>query len=156
MSSASLTPRASASVDEEKRGLDNAAHQPNTVVESAKPGPEISADLEKGADEVAKPAGAAEEEYEYITGVKLILVMTGVTLVCFIMLLDTSIITTVSSHSLVIYCLFCTYYSTRPSLESPVTLIPSQMWAGMVVHTFLQSRDIPSSKSHLVQQTDEL
>ena len=41
-------------------------------------------------------AGPTEPEWEYITGLKLALVIAAVTLACFLMLLDNSIITTVS------------------------------------------------------------
>jgi len=41
----------------------------------------------------------SEDEWEYITGVKLYLVIGMVTLACFIMLLDTSIVATVSQST---------------------------------------------------------
>ena len=40
--------------------------------------------------------GEKEKEWEYVTGLKLMLVITAVTLACFLMLLDNSIISTVS------------------------------------------------------------
>lgn len=46
-----------------------------------------------------KPEPAGEEERVYLTGIKLFMVVTGVTLVCFLVLLDISIIVTVSSFS---------------------------------------------------------
>jgi hypothetical protein len=140
MSSQSLTPRASASVDEEKQSVNYEAHEPNTAVEGVEPSPEISPEPEKGAEGEVKPAHTVEDDHEYIVGIKLILVMTGVILACFLMLLDMSIITTVCPYSLVIERLIFAYRPTRLSLELPVTLIPSQMWAGMVVHIFLQSK----------------
>lgn len=139
MSSQSLTPR-NGSVDEEKQGE---VHEPNTPVDGANPSPKVSQDPEKGADGEIKPAGAAEDEHEFITGIKLVLVMAAVTLVCFLMLLDTSIITTVCSLSLVLEPLVYAYHLIRPFLELPVTSIPSRMWAGMAVHTFLQSTVFP-------------
>lgn len=51
---------------------------------------------EKVSDDIAKTAEAAEPEHEYISGVQLWLVMSSVTLVVFLMLLDISIIVTVS------------------------------------------------------------
>lgn len=102
MSSPSLTPRASASLDEEKQGAHHEARQPNTAVEGVEASPEISSDPEKVAEDGVKPDVAAEEDHKFITGVKLILVMAAVTLICFLMLLDTSIITTVCHYAPVI------------------------------------------------------
>lgn len=42
-----------------------------------------------------KPEPTADEERVYLTGIKLFMVVTGVTLVCFLVLLDISIIVTV-------------------------------------------------------------
>ena len=153
MSSQSLTPRESTSVDEEKQGVNHVVHEPSKAVEGVEPSPEISSDPEKGAEGGVKPPHAVEDDHEYITGIKLVLVMVGVTLACFLMLLDTSIITTVCPHSLVIECPVFAYHPTRPSLELPVTSTPSQMWAGMAAHTSLQSTDIPSQVSY---RTDKL
>lgn len=43
---------------------------------------------------------AEELEYEYITGIKLWLVVASITVVCFLMMLDMSIVVTVSLPSL--------------------------------------------------------
>jgi hypothetical protein len=52
--------------------------------------PQTSAeDVERGA------AGPAKEEPTYVEGLKLVVIMAGVTLVCFLMLLDMSILSTV-------------------------------------------------------------
>lgn len=51
---------------------------------------------EKLPDDIAKTAEAAEPEHEYISGAQLWLVISSVTLVVFLMLLDVSIIVTVS------------------------------------------------------------
>jgi hypothetical protein len=51
---------------------------------------------EKVPDDIAQTAEVAEPEHEYITGIQLWLVMASVTLVIFLMLLDISIIVTVS------------------------------------------------------------
>ena len=55
------------------------------------------------------PLDAPEGEWEYVTGFKLAVVIGAVTIVCFLMMLDTSIVATVSqtcnsplpSHSLI-------------------------------------------------------
>lgn len=99
MSSQSLTPRASVSADEEKKDVNHGAHEPNNAVQGIEPSSEISSDPEKGAEGEVKPIHAVEDDYEYITGIKLFLVMAGMTLACFLMLLDTSIITTVCLYS---------------------------------------------------------
>ena len=46
------------------------------------------------AEKQASPA--APDESNWVTGVKLWIIMTGVTLVCFLMMLDMSILSTVS------------------------------------------------------------
>lgn len=51
---------------------------------------------EKTPDDTAKTAEAAEPEHVYISGLQLWLVMSSVTLVVFLMLLDIAIIVTVS------------------------------------------------------------
>jgi hypothetical protein len=153
MSSQSLTPRASVSVDEEKQDVNHGAHEPNNAVQGIEPSSEVSPDPEKGAEGEVKPIHAVEDDYEYITGIKLFLVMAGVTLACFLMLLDTSIITTVCPYSHVIERPLFAYHSTRPSLELLVISTPSQMWAGMAVHIFLQSRDTPFPKYLIMYNT---
>lgn len=50
-------------------------------------------------DESPRDAPAAEKEYEYITGLKLVLVILAATLACFLMLLDNSILSTVSQSN---------------------------------------------------------
>ncbi len=50
---------------------------------------------EKPSEASTTTATVAEPEYEYITGIKLFLVIASVTLVAFIMMLDMSIIVTV-------------------------------------------------------------
>lgn len=52
--------------------------------------------VEEEARQVA-PEAVKDDEREYITGYKLGMVVVGVTLVCFLVLLDTSIIVTVES-----------------------------------------------------------
>lgn len=58
-----------------------------------------SAEIESHSEEV-KPEPAKDEERQYLTGIKLYMVVTGVTLVCFLVLLDIAIIVTVSSFCL--------------------------------------------------------
>jgi hypothetical protein len=53
-------------------------------------------DRETTSDRGTKVPEAVKTEHEYITGVKLWLAMASITLVCFLMLLDMSIIVTVS------------------------------------------------------------
>lgn len=50
-----------------------------------------------------KPLEAPEEEWEYISGFKLFCVIGMITLTCFLMLLDTSIVATVRNSSLTLY-----------------------------------------------------
>lgn len=51
-------------------------------------------DQREGSISKADPTSKPDEEYEYVTGIKLYLVIFIVTLACFLMLLDTSIIVT--------------------------------------------------------------
>jgi hypothetical protein len=48
-------------------------------------------------DKTASATPEEEEEWEYVTGIKLAVVIIAVTAACFIMLLDTSIVVTVSN-----------------------------------------------------------
>jgi hypothetical protein len=54
---------------------------------------------EKGLERVADATPPPEEEEEYVTGVKLALVLTSITVVYFLMLVDNTIIATVSWRS---------------------------------------------------------
>ena len=54
---------------------------------------------EKPLDGSTKPVEATETEYEYITGIKLWLVIASITLICFLMMLDMSIVVTVSFYN---------------------------------------------------------
>jgi hypothetical protein len=49
---------------------------------------------------------AESDEREYLTGLKLLFVLSGVILVCFLVALDTSIISTVSSYSYISSVIF--------------------------------------------------
>jgi hypothetical protein len=59
--------------------------------------------VNEDADDVAQEDPTkeiqADEEWEYVTGFKLITILGTVTLACFIMMLDTSIVVTVSCLS---------------------------------------------------------
>lgn len=50
-----------------------------------------------GSTKAAEPAEAIDAEFQYVTGVKLWLATAAITLVCFLMMLDMSIIVTVST-----------------------------------------------------------
>jgi hypothetical protein len=87
---------------EEKRSVEHNVQQPHMVV-VGDANTDITSDPERGPESKVDPAPAVEIEYEYITGIKLILVMVAITLGCFLVLLDTSIITTVC-RSLMMEC----------------------------------------------------
>jgi hypothetical protein len=95
---------------------------------------EQKVDTEKSPSD-SRTATESEKEHEYITGWKLVLVLAAVTLVVFLMLLDMSIIVTVS-----IMLHDCHAYVTdkisRPSLASQVTFTHCQTLDGMAVHIF--------------------
>lgn len=80
---------------DERQPVDHGVTSGKSDVDSEPNAPELS-DLEKPSDGSTKVEEAAKPEYEYITGVKLFLTIASITLVCFLMLLDMSIIVTVS------------------------------------------------------------
>jgi hypothetical protein len=69
------------------------------IIEPETKGPEvnIASATEKHSDADQKVDGG-EEAYEYVTGIKLWLVVASVTLIAFLMMLDMSIIVTVSFY----------------------------------------------------------
>jgi hypothetical protein len=67
----------------------------NIEKNSQEPGLEILPDAEK-ALAVSQTVVEDEKSFEYVTGIKLWVVVASVTLVAFLMMLDTSIIVTVS------------------------------------------------------------
>ena len=77
--------------------MSNSAQILNTaVLADAKPSEQTSITDEIHSDEVSKTPVTSDEEYEYIAGFKLTIVMVSVTMVAFLMMLDLSIISTVS------------------------------------------------------------
>lgn len=80
-------------VDAPSRGSTTEADSDQNLAEIEPPPTVEKAPLDDGT--ATATAKAAEPEYEYITGVKLLLVMASVTLVAFLMMLDMSIIVTV-------------------------------------------------------------
>jgi hypothetical protein len=62
---------------------------------------ELIASPAENADDGPKKASPDEEEYEYVTGFKRSIIIISVTLVAFLMMLDMSIIVTVSHQSMV-------------------------------------------------------
>lgn len=83
-----------------KEGIDSQVLPQDVTDSSSRPSAEM------------KPELAGDEERVYLTGIKLFMVVSGVTLVCFLVLLDISIIVTVRSF-LQPYPTFLTFL--RPS-----------------------------------------
>jgi len=105
MSSQSLTLPVLSTREEEKQleGSINNHQQPN--IGDVKPSSSSNKSL-KSRDDVegnVQPGQGGQEEHEYVTGMKLLLVIAAITIVCFLMLLDISIITTVRLVSAVRY-----------------------------------------------------
>ena len=75
------------------------------------------------------------EEREYLSGIKLILVVIGLTLVIFLVLLDTSILATVSISPCVlplsVYSSLIMWTILRLFQRSPLIFIRSKIWDGM-------------------------
>jgi hypothetical protein len=87
---------------EEKERVDHGISSKSTTDSEKDVGILVSSDPEKPPESNTKVAEAAEPietDYEYVTGVKLWLATAAVTLVCFLMLLDMSIIVTVRLQS---------------------------------------------------------
>lgn len=92
-----------------------------------------TSDSDKPPDDIQKPVDHAMPDEEYISGIKLWLVIASVTLVCFLMMLDMSIIVTVS----IITPLWAPDFSShdRPSLASLAISILCPMLAGTAART---------------------
>jgi hypothetical protein len=90
-------PLSTAEAEDEKRRVNHDLSSANTNVDDTEPSTTVVVNPEKQLDGAATPpvAGAVEEDQEYITGMKLVLTMSSITLICFLMLLDTSIVSTV-------------------------------------------------------------
>lgn len=88
------------SATDEKERVDHAVHAKSTTESEKDVDVSDSSDPANPSDGSTKVVEAAEAttetEYEYVTGVKLWLATAAVTLVCFLMMLDMSIIVTVS------------------------------------------------------------
>jgi hypothetical protein len=87
---------------EEKNRVDHGVVSTSTANSAKHTDISDSSDPEKpseGSMDVAESAETTDPEFEYITGVKLWLATAAVTLVCFLMMLDMSIIVTVSLHN---------------------------------------------------------
>ena len=99
--------------------------------------PSIDAAVVDPSTPVTKSEEPVVAEFDYVTGFKLFAVIGVVTLACFLLLLDTSIIATVGpaqrpgSGSIQLTL-------ERQFLESPVTSIHSVMSVGMVAVTYWQ------------------
>jgi hypothetical protein len=102
-------------------------------------GPNPESPIEKVLSEVkeinvTKPSEAdatvvedRKTEHEYVTGVKLFLVMASLTLVLFLMMLDMSIVVTVGLHTWCFNIFKATDHIGRRFLELPVIFTQSLM-----------------------------
>lgn len=81
---------------DEKEPVDHAVHSSGAAESDKDHDISESSDPENPSDGSTEVVEAPETEYEYITGIQLWLVVASITLVCFLMLLDMSIIVTVS------------------------------------------------------------
>jgi hypothetical protein len=109
-------------MDTEHEFQDDKTREPSFDLEK----PEFSADSKAAGIDKTVELTKAETEPEYIKGVKLALVITAVTLVAFLMMLDMSIIVTV--------CSACwRQLMIRQFPQLPVTSTPYPMLDGMAV-----------------------
>lgn len=81
---------------DERQPVDHGVISESTTDVNKEPNMSEFSNPEKPLDGSTEPVEAAETEYEYITGVKLWLVIASITLICFLMMLDMSIVVTVS------------------------------------------------------------
>lgn len=79
-----------------KAELKAGAEEPSPEIKDEKSQETTTASIESSLDNVNKSEESKEEEWEYITGFKLFAVTFVITLACFILLLDTSIVATVN------------------------------------------------------------
>jgi hypothetical protein len=91
-----------------------------------------------GSTKAAELVEATDAKFQYVTGVKLWLATSAVTLVCFLMMLDMSIIVTVSYDPL-LNAVRSLIYVGRLFLELPPTFIRWAMLVGTAAHIFWQS-----------------
>jgi hypothetical protein len=78
-----------------------------------------------------KTESTSDTQPEYISGLQLVAVLSSITLVTFLMLLDTSIVATVSIFTFSILILSYTNLLVRQFHASHPTSTPSTMWDGM-------------------------
>lgn len=88
------------------------------------------------SEEREQAHSAPTQEREWVTGVKLVIIMLAISLVCLLVLPDVSIVVTVQTTSMPL-CLSSRSLH-RPFPELRVTFILCLTWAGMVVHTSWQ------------------
>lgn len=117
------------------------AEKPSLEVKDEKSQETTTASIESSLDNAKKSEDPKEEEWEYITGFKLFAVTFMITLACFILLLDTSIVATVNNNS--------TKFDprkyakiNRQFLKSPLISTAWKMWDGMAVVISWPSKSI--------------
>jgi hypothetical protein len=99
----------------------------------------LSDDIQPGLNQIPEPRSNAPittQEQEWVSGFKLFVIMTAVSLVCLLMLLDTSIIVTACIKILRSLVSAKSYH--RPSLVSQTTSILCPTWAGTEPHIRFQ------------------
>ncbi|KAG0652220.1 Efflux pump mlcE [Hyphodiscus hymeniophilus] len=102
---------------------------------------QISTNLRSDGEEPIQPDSKAEilpdtakteqeKEYEYITGLKLMLIIAAVTLTVFLILLDSSIVTTVNSHALFFRSFYLRARQAIPQITSDFNSLNDIGWYG--------------------------
>jgi hypothetical protein len=101
----------------------------------------LSDGIQSELNQVPEPgsnAPSTSQEQEWVSGFKLFVIMTAVSLVCLLMLLDTSIIVTACIKVLRFPVSAKSYH--RPSLVSQMTSILCPTWAGTEPHIRFQGK----------------
>ena len=114
----SLRPRDSLN-DEPAQGQSSDGEEKHNVEIAPSPNQELGSTVDAPPD---KAVLEKEEEWEYITGLKAMLVIAALILACFLMLLDNSIVATVS-HAIPASFHFTHKADCRLFLESQMTSI---------------------------------
>ena len=78
----------------------------------------------------ANETASKEPEWEYITGLKLILVLIAITLACFLMLLDNSIIATASEAILSLHSVYLHTRQAIPRITNDFKSLDDIGWYG--------------------------
>jgi hypothetical protein len=133
----SLTKEQPSEQDEEKKENEPSTHSSDDLqAEKKEQGPTKSPsddNIQPDFNQVLEPppdAPPVTQEPEWVSGFKLFTIMTGITLVCLLMLLDTSIIVTVCIETLSFLCAAKNLSQAIPRITNDFHSLPDVGWYG--------------------------